>query len=69
MRLVKIEDEEGTTIFLNPEYIHGIVAMPEDGRSRIDYGSGYMDCVYVKKPQEMVARLFGYDPTLPWFIK
>ena len=57
MILVKIVDEDGEDVYVNPEYVHAVTNIPTDTsqRCRIEYGSGYMECIYVKACASFVA--------------
>ncbi len=57
MILVKIIDEDGEDVYVNPEYVHAVTNVPIDNsqRCRIDYGSGYMECIYVKARASVVV--------------
>lgn len=62
MILVKIIDEEGEEVYINPEYVHAVTNVPTDTsqRCRIDYGSGHVECIYVMDlASVVVSRLRG----------
>ena len=66
MELIKIVDYEDTIHYLNKEYIIAIRPMyPIMGepvrQSKIEYGSGFVDCIYMTElVNEVAAKIEGW---------
>ena len=66
MELIKLVDYEDTIHFLNKEYIIAIRPMyPIMGepvrKSKIEYGSGFVDCIYMEGTvHEVAAEIAGH---------
>ena len=62
MELIKLVDYENTAHYLNKEYIIAIRPTnpsPTDNgkQSKIEYGSGFVDCIYMKESVNYVAGI------------
>lgn len=60
MELIKIVDYEDTIHYLNKEYIIAVRPFPylgtdDDRKSKIEYGTGFVDCIYMKESASEVA--------------
>ena len=61
MELIKLVDHEGTPQYLNKDYIisirpfYGFSTEGDNRRSKVEYGSGFIDCIYMKESASEVA--------------
>ncbi len=62
MELIKLTDYEGTAQYLNKDYIISIrpfnsFEKDDPRQSRVEYGSGFVDAIYMKENANVVAGM------------